>query len=331
MIAAYLTDLISVAGRLNPLGLVASLALPGRARAWQLADPSSPLHSFFVVEAASFTDLDSVSGLVRLPGAGAKFSDLVKSWDGAALSSLPLAGRLLINTKLAALNLSNAGDLGAIARRIMLRLEPNSTDDLFEKVIPEQGSSITDDFNRASLGAGWELVSGATAWETVGSVTARPTDNFATTATRRTESSFPNDQYAQGKCEFTTTGDYSRGAVAIRLDGSGNGYYLVMDTNNVALQKIVGGVDTYIADSVVSASANTLYTLKLQATGTTLLGYFEGAEKINTTDSAHSGGKPGMLQLTGDAAQFSDHDDFECTDATASGGASKNLLLLGVG
>jgi hypothetical protein len=189
---------------------------------------------------------------------------------------------------------------------------------------------ITDDFNRASLGSDWEHVSG-TAWTINASTTVRPGQVYTETALRRTEAAFPNDQYSQAKCEFTSGGDNSYGGVAVRLKMSGDGYEARFDSSAaVTLYKRVGGVVTYLSDYPGGYSANTFYTLKLTVTGNQLTVHVDGTLRISYTDTSITSGKPGLVAHTGEASLLCDFDDFESTVAEAAGAESNSTTVSSV-
>lgn len=194
--------------------------------------------------------------------------------------------------------------------------------------------AITDNFNRASLGANYETVLG-TAWVTSGSVVAKPVSQYANTEIRRTESSFPNDQYAQVDTELTSGGgDGSSGGVGCRLDASGNGYVArINNTNNVTLYKVTGGAgaQTYLNDWVAVVLDNTLVTLKISASGTTIEVFCGGISLGTTSDSTFTSGKPGCFANTGQTSLLPRFDNFECTDASAAATSRQRMALLGVG
>lgn len=181
---------------------------------------------------------------------------------------------------------------------------------------------ITDNFNRVDggLGSGWETTAG-TAW-TISSNAAKPVSQYTTTTVRRTET-FSNDHYAQVRTEAATgVGDITYGAVAVRVGATGDGYLARLYPGELSLYKRVGGANTYLSDAPVTASGNTLYTLKLDVSGTTITAYFEGVQKIQVTDSAISSGNPGLGAFTGQTSLFPRFDDFECSAASGGGGGN---------
>lgn len=189
---------------------------------------------------------------------------------------------------------------------------------------------ILDDFNRASLGSGWESAIG-TIWAINASTTVRPVTAFATTAIRRTEASFPNDQYSQAKVELVAGAEFTRPAVAVRMDASGNCYFARLNSTSVDLYKRVAGTVSYVNDTAQTVVRDTFYTLKIEVIGTSIKVYLDGVEKLSSTDSSLTSGKPGLYAITqSGGANLSDFDDFECTDAV-SAGVPNALMLIGAG
>ncbi len=194
--------------------------------------------------------------------------------------------------------------------------------------------AITDDFNRASLGSGWETALSA-AW-TITANAAVPTSSYANTVIRRGEGNFPANQYSQAKCQvLAPAGDLAKGGVGVRLDTTGNGYWLELGLGEVTLFRRLSGVNTYLSDGVHAAVSGTYYTLKLVVTGTGLLGYVNGVLKVSYDDPTTTilSGKPGLTARTGGIKPA--FDDFECTDAVVEGGGGGGTVprsgLLGVG
>lgn len=131
---------------------------------------------------------------------------------------------------------------------------------------------------------------------------------------RRIESSFPDDQYAQAKCSFTTGANSAQWGVACRIGSSGEGYHAYYDnTNSVTLRRrSSGGTNTFINSATITAAASTLYTLKIEAIGSTIKVYHEGVQVLSETDATFTSGRP-ALYWNGNTDR-PDCDDFECSD-----------------
>ncbi len=75
-------------------------------------------------------------------------------------------------------------------------------------------------------------------------------------------------------------------AVLARVQSSTSYYYLALRSNNtVELKRLVGGSSTTLDTASVGVSAGTLYTLRLEVTGSTLRGYVNGALLTEATDT----------------------------------------------
>lgn len=178
---------------------------------------------------------------------------------------------------------------------------------------------IKDDFNRATLGTtNWEKVLGTNNWATDSSATARPQTAYVDTAMRYV-GSFPNDQWAEADIEFTTGGDGAEGAVCVRMDGSGNSYYAQIGNNSITLFKRVAGTRTYLTEGTVTAAANTLYRVRIEVIGTSIVAYFNNVFCCSTTDSSLTAGNPGLFAHTGQTSLYPDFDNFASTDAAVTG------------
>lgn len=170
--------------------------------------------------------------------------------------------------------------------------------------------------NGAAPAAGWTNQSGG-AWEIFNNG-VRPTDDFSTSLLIRTEPVFPNDQYMQAKVKYSSAPtDFPYNQVAIRIDGSGNGYQVGFDASGVTLLKSAAG--TYVTDTPIGGtSAGTFYTVKIEAIGSTIKVYVDTGggltERISTTDTTYTSGKPALRCVTGSTANMLEFDDAEWTD-----------------
>ena len=178
---------------------------------------------------------------------------------------------------------------------------------------------ITDNFNRADggLGAGWEHVAGGSAM-VINSNAAQAGASFQRETMRRSEASFPADHYSQAECSFTTGAESAQTGVTVRTDGSGNCYYLSLDTGGCALRKIVAGSDTFITDYVSAHTASVFYTMRLTVIGDEITIHEDTVLKLTTNDSSLTTGRPGIF-ADGNLDK-PDLDDFESTDALSEEG-----------
>jgi hypothetical protein len=241
-----------------------------------------------------------------------EFTGGLASWLDADLVSRNLPQAL--RTRLQDLSLpTTACTRRELFYRISHRLEPALHDASYEPIPPGPPQTITDTFNRANevLTAGsWVEIEG-TNWEVV-SNQARETTAVGVSTCRRSEATFPDDQYAQSKCKFTAGG---ASTPAGRVGATGTSYLVLLDADSVDLYwHAGGGSSTLITSAAATQVSGTLYTIKIICTGTTIAVDREGSNVISTTDSNVTAGKPGMA--SNNANQ--DQDDFECTDATTA-------------
>lgn len=294
-------------------------ALPGYRRGMAHGDGPSLPTTPYLVEADDFAALDAVRGVVRLGPAAKSQAALMAALDALPASDWTTATKDTLVTKAGRIGVPlddlDARSQGALVRRLSQRVEPAITDDAFDRVVVDPKQTITDDFNRAALGANWSSLAGV--WAITASTYAAPTGIYvAEAACVRTETSFPDDHYAQNDTEHTSVPDKAFGGVAVRITDASNFYRCSVNVNLIQIYKRVAGSATYLADAVAVLAADTLYTIKLSATGTGLAGFQNGVQKLTATDSALATGKPGMWQVSGD--HFARHDDFECTDAVSA-------------
>lgn len=185
---------------------------------------------------------------------------------------------------------------------------------------------ITDDFNRADggLGSGWEtLVS--LSWAIVSNAAVPTSSGGTNTETRRTES-FSGDHYAQCDCEYTDPAapgsGNSRSGPAVRVQADGSCYRATFTDNDIVIRKVTGGgnnAGTFLTDFIAANWPHTtLRTLKLEAIGSTINVYADGALLGGVTDTDLTGGKPGLFEVTGNPSFIARCDNFECSDAIAS-------------
>lgn len=271
------------------------------------------------VFADSFADLDAAENVHHFGGTPqGKLSQYLAHLDGVALGSVPAARRNAIAARLEAIGFSEslAGlSVGDAVRRVMRYLEPAADDMLYEKVVPSIKQTITDSFtgtDGAGLGAGWSAAEGS-AWQ-INTNRARPVDNYAISAMVRSEASFPDDQYVECVAGFFTGDSISRSSPAIRV--TTNTYYFCRFSSGfVELYRRNSGTDSYVADAAGTIAVDTTYLWRLEAAGTTLTVDQDGVEKISTTNSSITSGKPGLYAFR--QSTYPTVDDFACTDAVA--------------
>lgn len=272
-------------------------------------------YTLMAVNADDFTAINALPGVVQFGSPQATFAQIVASLDGVSINTLSPTRRSALRSRLLTLGVSeDSGELGPLLRRIMLKLEPAAnTDDAFERTNPSAPQTIIESFGGTL--ANWSLTLGS-AW-TITAGEALPTTATQNGSMRRIESAFPNDQYAQCKCEGSVGTGKSYSSPLARGDGSGNGYWVQIDS--ITLWSRVSGVNTYLTETAFPAFvAGQLYTVKINCIGTTISVDVDGVNKSSTTSSSITSGKPGVFEEGGTGDPFAVVDDFECTDATSS-------------
>lgn len=179
----------------------------------------------------------------------------------------------------------------------------------------------TDNFNRASLGGDWTVVSSGNSSVTIGSSTVfrgtggASSDEGPGMGTWASDS-FADDQYVSIEVTFGNYGIYYNIGVMLRSDGAAfascNMYYVLLiandDTNpTIELGKRVGGSwSSLYSESVAFSSGD---TLEAEVEGTSLRVFKNGTQLTNfdTTDSDISSGSAGALGAGGTDAVSGDN------------------------
>lgn len=95
--------------------------------------------------------------------------------------------------------------------------------------------------------------------------------------------------------------------VMARYTDERNYYYLSLRSGNtLSLRKVVNGAITTLAVVPATVNVGTWYSLKLEAVGSSLRGYLNGALVLQATDSAHPSGTTGPVTFKA-AADFDDY------------------------
>jgi hypothetical protein len=104
----------------------------------------------------------------------------------------------------------------------------------------------------------------------------------------------------------TGTGDRWFGAMARYVDDSNYYYLSVRSSNTVSLRKLVNGSITVLASASLPVQVGTWYPLRIEAIGSKLRGYVNGALVLEADDSSHPRGATGLLTYRA-AADFDDY------------------------
>lgn len=178
-------------------------------------------------------------------------------------------------------------------------------------------TEISDDFS-GDLGD-WTQVSGS--WAII-SGTLQKTDSHGRDSVIRHDTQLSaTDYYAQAKIG-TDKSDYFSHGILCRYEDADN-YYRAYVTNGTSLLflKRVGGSNSYLG-TTSSCTWASLDTAKFDANGSTLTGYENATQRLQTTDSSLSSGLYSALILTyQNYSSIGTHrfDDFYATDGLVAG------------
>lgn len=102
-------------------------------------------------------------------------------------------------------------------------------------------------------------------------------------------------------------------ALLARVQSNTSYYYLTLRNNNqLEIKKLVSGSSTTLAARAFTVTIGTWYTLRLEATGSTLRGYVDGALQLTATDGQFASGQVGLATFNASGA----FDDVLVTEAT---------------
>jgi hypothetical protein len=114
-----------------------------------------------------------------------------------------------------------------------------------------------------------------------------------------------DDQVLTSRARFTSVNGQDRWfGIAARYVDENNYYYLTLrNSNSVSLRKLVNGVITTIGTAPLTVTANTWYSLRLDAVGNELRAFVNGRQLFQAIDSSHASGQGGLLTYK-TAAEF---------------------------
>ena len=158
----------------------------------------------------------------------------------------------------------------------------------------DPANTFYDDFSDGNAG-GWTTDGGT--WS-VASAVYRQTDVNATANRSVLTGTSWTNQVVEADARYTAVSGSDRffGVVA-RYSGPNDYYYFVLRTGGtVELKKLAGGIVTPLATAVAyTVTQNTWYRLTLEAEGSNLRGYINGALVISGSDTQHTTGKVGLI------------------------------------
>lgn len=320
-IGLFLTPISLNGRRRQPDCLAASALLTNKRRGHMLSDDAVNA-GLFVCEADEFAAVNAVANVVQLATA-ADFASIYRSSADYA-ASLTLGQRNAISTRVAALGLDTSGivTIADFVQRVARRLEPAASPGMFDTPTPFKTGTIVDDF-AGPLNAAWTkyqgngsfAASGQLVWTQAGAVTVEVLG-------RNEAAGFPNDQWAQIDCQFQTANPGAQTGPAVRcaISGTKTGYLVELQLNDMVLERFSTGTLVYINDFVQTITAATLYTVKLDITGTTLTVYLGGVSVGSQPDSNILSGVPAVtVAENNSSAGTCAFDNWQCIDANSSG------------
>lgn len=206
--------------------------------------------------------------------------------------------------------------LGAMRDKLLVNYQDLIPDDLPQKTPIDPTTTYTDDFTRASLGAGWTSV--YRTWSIVSGEIFDPGGSSGTeNASARYESDLSSDDH-YSQIDFTyEQNSFAYMGPTARFSSSASTYYFAMIRSQGSLRQI---------QKVISGSATGLYsdaggggvpqTVKLQCNGSTISAYDDGVLISSLTDTSITGNL--RCGLVGHPNVQSRGDNFVAEDLAAS-------------
>lgn len=153
-------------------------------------------------------------------------------------------------------------------------------------------TTVTESFNKAD-GAGWGPDQ---TWDQFGGTAHSTTSNAASVSSNgqhygRVVAGLQDDQY----CEALQSAGWHNWGVLARVTDVNNWYQVRNNNANpdkLEIRKRVGGTISVLATGTTTISNGDV--LRIECEGTAIRGYINGNLEISTTDSAHTGGDPGL-------------------------------------
>jgi pectate lyase len=151
----------------------------------------------------------------------------------------------------------------------------------------------------------WTPVSGSWSVVTDGSLVYKQATNTGVARSVTGESAWTTAKIQARVKALSFTGTDNLVSLVGRYKDDGNFYQLALRPTKIELRKVVAGAWTTIASAALTLTTGTWYTVKLEATGTTLRGLVNGSQKVSATDSSHATGRAGFGTFNA-AAEFDD-------------------------
>jgi hypothetical protein len=183
-------------------------------------------------------------------------------------------------------------------------------------------ATITDDFNRASLGANWTAMTAYTSLVISGSTILIPSATFSDHGNKYTASQLDtNDHYAQAEITINTANANNSAWVLFRAatGATATGYFVAMPRFGGTRQvsKVVANTVTVLVSESDGSWTGTR-TLRGEAIGSRISMRIDGVEKLSTTDTSITTGRNVGLVAYHEAAGRVSLDNFEAGDLTGA-------------
>jgi hypothetical protein len=154
---------------------------------------------------------------------------------------------------------------------------------------------VQDSFNRANNTTSLGVADTGQTWETSG--------NWGIESNKAYQNTNANSQYAVIQSNYSdciVSADITwnnNGGFAARFVDSSNYFLYRITINKLQLYRILGGGTTLLSEYAFASVSGQVYNLKIKFEGSSIIGYLDGIERINVTDTNHqTGTKHGLRQ-----------------------------------
>jgi 3-keto-disaccharide hydrolase len=165
-------------------------------------------------------------------------------------------------------------------------------------------SLFSDDFESGST-SNWSKSGGTWAIVTDGTKAFQQSDATSENAREFAGDTSWTDVSVQARVKPTTFGSGGTAGIDARVGSATKFYRLALVSTGVQLQSVSGSSVTVLGSSTQAISTGTWYTLRLDATGSTIAGYLNGTQFASSSNSTYGTGRIGLQTLYA-AASFDD-------------------------
>jgi hypothetical protein len=151
----------------------------------------------------------------------------------------------------------------------------------------------------------WTVASGSWSVVTDGSLVYKQANTTGVARSVTGESTWTAVKVQARMKALAFTGTDNLISLVGRYKDDGNFYQLALRPTKIELRKVVGGAWTTLASATSTLTTGTWYTVRLEASGTSLKAFVNGAQKLSVTDASHATGRAGFGTFNG-SAEFDD-------------------------